>query len=82
MTFVTTHERPGVYSVYEAAAAVTASSRSGTAAIAAQSAGGTAGTLYTLTSDRQAAAAFGQERLRCWRCRWQARRTMPPPSSC
>ena len=61
MTFVTTHERPGVYSVYEAAAAVTASSRSGTAAIAAQSAGGTAGTLYTLTSYSQAAAAFGKE---------------------
>lgn len=56
---VTSHERPGVYSVYEAAAVVSGASRQGWAAVAARSQGGTAGTLYTLNSGREAAEAFG-----------------------
>lgn len=56
---VTSHERPGVYSVYEATAVVTGTSRQGWAAVAARSQGGTAGTLYTLNSGREAAEAFG-----------------------
>ena len=50
MSAVTTHERPGVYSVYTVSAAVTGPARRGTAAIAAQSAGGTVGTVYSITS--------------------------------
>ena len=60
MSAVTTHERPGVYSVYTVSAAVTGSARRGTAAIAAQSAGGTVGTVYAITSYAQAAEAFGE----------------------
>ena len=59
MNAVTTHERPGVYSVYTASAAVSGGARRGTAAIAAQSGGGTAGTVYPITSYAQAAEAFG-----------------------
>ena len=59
MNAVTTHERPGVYSVYTASAAVSGGARRGTAAIAAQSGGGTAGTVYSITSYAQAAEAFG-----------------------
>lgn len=58
---VTTHERPGVYSVYEASAAVSAAARRGVAAIAALSGGGTPGALYDLGSLAQAAEAFGKE---------------------
>ena len=59
MSAVTTHERPGVYSVYTAAPAAVASYRGGTAALAAQSSQGTEGTVYTLTSQAQAAEIFG-----------------------
>lgn len=55
----TTHQRPGVYSDYEASAALSAGTRSGGAAIAARSGGGTAGQVYALTSPLQAAEAFG-----------------------
>ena len=58
---VTTHERPGVYSVYEASAAVSAAARKGVAAIAARSGGGAPGELYDLGSVTQAAEAFGKE---------------------
>ena len=60
MNAVTTHERPGVYSVYTASAAVSGAARRGTAAIAAQSSGGTVGTVYPITSYAQAAEAFGE----------------------
>ena len=59
MSAVTTHERPGVYSVYTAAPAAVSSYRGGTAALAAQSSQGTEGTVYTLTSQTQAAEIFG-----------------------
>ena len=59
MSAVTTHERPGVYSVYTAAPAAVSSHRGGTAALAAQSSQGTEGTVYTLTSQAQAADIFG-----------------------
>ena len=45
---VTSHERPGVYSAYEASAVVTAAGRRGWAAVAARSQQGDPGTLYTL----------------------------------
>lgn len=61
MSAVTTHERPGVYSVYEASAVVSAAARSGVAAIAAVSGGGEAGTLYSLASVGEAQTAFGKE---------------------
>lgn len=59
MSVVTTHERPGVYSVYAASSVVSSLGRSGTAAVAAISTGGTAGTLYTLSSYDEAVTAFG-----------------------
>ena len=58
---VTTHERPGVYSVYEASAVVSSAARKGVAAIAALSGGGTPGERYDLGSVTQAAEAFGKE---------------------
>ena len=58
---VTSHERPGVYSVYEASAVVTSADRRGWAAVAARSQGGTPGTVYALTSWREAVETFGQE---------------------
>lgn len=61
MITVTTHERPGVYSAYEASAVLSARVRNGTAAIAAVSGGGTAGELYDIGSYPEAAAAFGKE---------------------
>ena len=60
MNAVTTHERPGVYSVYTASAAVSGAARRGTAAIAARSGGGTVGTVYPITSYAQAAETFGE----------------------
>ena len=56
---VTTHERPGVYSGYDASAVVTASGGSKTVGIAAVSEGGEAGTLYKLTRLEEAEATFG-----------------------
>ena len=55
----TTHERPGVYSVYEASGTVSAGARNGVAAIAAVSEGGEKGSLYSLGSLAEAEAAFG-----------------------
>ena len=60
MSAVTTHERPGVYSVYTVSAAMNGTARRGTAAIAAQSDGGTVGTVYAITGYAQAAEAFGE----------------------
>lgn len=59
MSAVTTHERPGVYSVYTAAPAAGSGPRGAAAALAAQSEHGTEGTVYTLTSQTQAAEIFG-----------------------
>ena len=61
MERVTEHERPGVYSVYTAAAAAQRGNRRGVAAVIAESKQGTAGTLYTLGNYRQAVEAFGAE---------------------
>lgn len=58
---VTTHERPGVYSSYEASTVVTANPRNGRAAIAAVSTGGTPNELVTIHTYADAAAAFGKE---------------------
>lgn len=58
---VTTHERPGVYSAYEASTVVTANPRNGRAAIAAVSTGGTPNELVTIHTYADAAAAFGKE---------------------
>lgn len=58
---VTSHARPGVYSVYEASAVVTGGVRRGMAAVAARSQGGTPGTVYELGGYQEAAAAFGKE---------------------
>lgn len=58
---VTSHVRPGVYSVYEASAVVTGGVRRGKAAVAARSQGGEPGVVYELGSYQEAAAAFGKE---------------------
>lgn len=58
---VTSHARPGVYSVYEASAVVAGGVRRGMAAVAARSQGGTPGTVYELGSYQEAVAAFGKE---------------------
>ncbi len=58
---VTNHERPGVYSVYEASAVVSSGTRRGVAAIAAVSQQGTAGDVYDLGSLSQAVEVFGKE---------------------
>ena len=58
---VTSHARPGVYSVYEASAVVAGGVRRGMAAVAARSQGGIPGTVYELGSYQEAAAAFGKE---------------------
>ena len=57
---ITTHERPGVYSQYDASAVVSGSGGGQTVGIAALCEEGTAGTLYTFTRYEDAAAAFGE----------------------
>ena len=59
MNMGTTQERPGVYSVYEASAVVSAGARNGVAAVAALSTAGTAGQVYELFSCGDTAAEFG-----------------------
>ena len=58
---VTTHERPGVYSVYAASAVVSGAARRGWAAVAARSQGGTPGKLYDLGRYEEAETTFGKE---------------------
>lgn len=58
---VTEHQRPGVYSVYDASSAVSVSTGGRAAAIAAVCSRGTAGKVYALNSYEQAVAAFGAE---------------------
>ena len=57
---ITTHERPGVYSQYDASAVVSGSGGGQTVGIAALCEEGTAGTLYTFTRYEDAAAVFGE----------------------
>ena len=60
-SMVTTHERPGVYSVYAASAVVSGAARRGWAAVAARSQGGTPGKLYDLGRYEEAETTFGKE---------------------
>ena len=59
MTNVTQHQRPGVYSVYEASSVLGGTGGGKAAAIAAVSTQGTAGKLYSLASYEEGVAAFG-----------------------
>ena len=59
MSNVTQHQRPGVYSVYDASSVISGKNGGKNVGIVAISAGGTAGTLYPLTSAEQAVTAFG-----------------------
>jgi len=56
---VTEHQRPGVYSVYDASAAVSARAGGGNAAVAAVCTKGTAGQVYALSGAEQAESQFG-----------------------
>ena len=56
---VTEHQRPGVYSVYDASSVVSGRSGGGNAGAAAVCPKGTAGQVYELASPEQAEAAFG-----------------------
>ena len=60
-SMVTTHERPGVYSVYAASAVVSGAARRGWAAVAARSQGGPPGNLYDLGRYEEAETTFGKE---------------------
>lgn len=61
MSTVTTHERPGVYSVYEASSLVSGGSGGKAAGIAAVSTGGVAGTLYSFSKYEDAVSALGKD---------------------
>lgn len=56
---VTEHQRPGVYSVYDASSAVSGRRGGGWAGVAAVCPAGTAGEVYPLSSAEEARAAFG-----------------------
>ena len=58
---MTIHERPGVYSSYDASAVVSGSGGGKTVGVAALCAQGESGTLYTLNRYEEAADTFGQE---------------------
>ena len=58
---VTEHQRPGVYSVYDASSAVSSRTGGKAVGIAAVCGKGTAGQVETLTSYEQAAGLFGRE---------------------
>lgn len=53
------HERPGVYSSYDASSVISGGGGGKTVGIAAKSTGGTVGKLYRLTRQEEAIAAFG-----------------------
>lgn len=55
------HERPGVYSVYDASAVVTAGRGSKTVAVAAKAVRGTVGEAVTVTGYSAGVAAFGED---------------------
>lgn len=56
---MTNHERPGVYSSYDASSVVTGSAGGGVVGIAALSTGGTPLTLYRISRQEEAESAFG-----------------------
>ena len=56
---VTEHQRPGVYSVYDASSAVSGRRGGGWAGVAAVCPAGSAGEVYPLSSAEEARAAFG-----------------------
>ncbi|MEG0765188.1 MAG: phage tail sheath C-terminal domain-containing protein [Pseudoflavonifractor sp.] len=56
---VTTHERPGVYSSYDASSVVSGSRGGKAVGIAAKSMGGTVGNIYHITRQEEAETAFG-----------------------
>ena len=56
---VTSHERPGVYSVYEASALISGTGGSKKVGLAAACDAGTAGTVYSLSGYSQAVELFG-----------------------
>ncbi|MEG2119544.1 MAG: phage tail sheath subtilisin-like domain-containing protein, partial [Pseudoflavonifractor sp.] len=58
---MTTHERPGVYSSYDASTVVSGRGGGRTVGIAAISTGGTAGTLHHITRTEDAVAQFGSK---------------------
>ncbi|MEA4953988.1 MAG: phage tail sheath subtilisin-like domain-containing protein [Pseudoflavonifractor sp.] len=58
---VTEHQRPGVYSVYDASSVVSGRSGSRAVGLAALCTNGTAGQAYSLFSREQAAETFGEE---------------------
>ena len=60
-TTVTSHLRPGVYSVYEASSVVGRSPRRGWAGVVGLSEGGTPGKVYPLGTQAEAAQTFGKE---------------------
>ena len=55
------HERPGVYSSYDASAVVTAGRGSKIIGVAAKAASGTVGEVVTLTGYTAGVAAFGED---------------------
>ena len=57
----TRHERPGVYSAYDAAAVVSAAKGNKTIGVAAKAVRGTAGEAVTLTNYAAGVAAFGED---------------------
>lgn len=60
MTNVTVHERPGVYSAFDASSVVSAARGVGTVGLAAPAAAGTANEVVTLYSFAEGIAAFGE----------------------
>ncbi len=60
MTNVTVHERPGVYSAFDASSVVSAVKGAGTVGLAAAAAAGTANEVVTLYSFAEGIAAFGE----------------------
>lgn len=60
MNQITKHERPGVYSAYEASSLVSGNRQGGVVGLAALSSTGEEGKVLRLTSYEEAAAAFGQ----------------------
>ena len=58
---ITTHERPGVYSDYDASTVISTSGGGQTAGLVAVCASGEAGTLYVINRYEEAVTAFGQE---------------------
>lgn len=58
---MTTHERPGVYSDYDASTVISGTGGGQTAGVVAICVGGEPGTLYTINRYEDAVTAFGQE---------------------